>query len=117
MKYLGLSIGLTLAVIASARADEAERILKESGVTGGLVVHLGCADGRMTAELCQNDSFLVHGLEPSVAQVRSAREFLRSKDLYGKVSVEQETCSQTTPCIRARRRVTLTHRGRRLPSS
>jgi hypothetical protein len=37
---------LTLAIIAGARADEAERILKESGVTGGLVVHVGCGDGR-----------------------------------------------------------------------
>ena len=34
-----------------------------SGITGGLVVHVGCGDGEETARLRLNDRFLVHGLD------------------------------------------------------
>ena len=86
MKFFGLSIGLTLAVIAGVRADEAERILKESGVTGGLVAHVGCGDGQVTAALHASDRFVVHGLD---ADVTKARETIRAAGLYGSVSAEQ----------------------------
>jgi len=88
MKLLGLSVGLTLAVIAGARADEAERILKESGVTGGLVVHVGCGDGRLTAALCAKDGYIVQGLETGEQQVNSARQFFASLGADGKVTAK-----------------------------
>jgi len=34
----------------------AGEILEASGITGGLVVHLGCADGRLTEALRVSDS-------------------------------------------------------------
>ena len=37
---------------------------------GGLVVHLGCGDGKLTAALRANDSYLVHGLD---ADLRTSR--------------------------------------------
>jgi len=64
------------------------RILDACGVKGGLVVHLGCGDGRLTAELRANDSYLVHGLDTDAKSVANAREFIQSKGLYGKVSVD-----------------------------
>ena len=41
----------------------AERILEQAGVQGGLIVHLGCGDGRLTVALRAGDGFLVHGLD------------------------------------------------------
>ncbi|MHC4398563.1 MAG: methyltransferase domain-containing protein [Planctomycetota bacterium] len=69
-------------------ADRAiEKILEASGVRGGLVVHLGCGDGRLTAALGASDSYLVQGLDTDPVNVARAREYLLSRDLYGKISV------------------------------
>ncbi len=83
MKHTGLTIGLALAIIATARGDDAKQILKEAGVTGGLVVHVGCGDGRLTTALRINDRLVVHGLD---ADVTKARETIRAAGLYGPVS-------------------------------
>ena len=72
-----------------AAAAEAEKILDATGVQGGLVVHLGCGDGKLTAALRANESYLVHGLEGDAANVRKAREHIRSVGLYGTVAVEK----------------------------
>ena len=43
-----------LSPYAAAQADpaeEARQILAATGVKGGLVVHIGCGDGRLTAAL------------------------------------------------------------------
>jgi len=66
----------------------AQQILKATGVTGGLIVHLGCDDGRLTAALRAGDSFTVQGLDPDAKDVEAAREHVRSLGLYGNVSVE-----------------------------
>lgn len=44
--------------------DLARDILDATGVKGGLIVHLGCGDGKLTAALRVNDRYLVHGLDP-----------------------------------------------------
>ena len=66
---------------------EAQRILSNAGARGGLVVHLNCADGRLTAALHAGDSYLVHGLDSDPANVEKARAYIRSCGLYGPVSV------------------------------
>src|SRR6185436_8526052 len=71
-----------------AQASEAAEILRLSGVKGGMIVHLGCGDGRLTAALHPNDRYTVHGLEADSAQVPAAREYVRSRGLYGPVSIE-----------------------------
>ena len=43
--------------------EQAQKILKDTGITGGVIVHLGCGDGQLTAALRAGDSFLVHGLD------------------------------------------------------
>ena len=81
----------------------ARQILDNSGVTGGVIVHLGCADGRLTAALRAGDSYLVHGLNADAKNVQAAREHIRSLGLYGKVSVERwatkrgKICEQSCP--------------------
>ena len=84
---------------AALRADQsdrsaasqrlAEEILAATGVQGGLVVHLGCGDGRLTAALRADEKFTVHGLDRDAANVEAARRHIASKGLYGPVSVER----------------------------
>jgi outer membrane protein assembly factor BamB len=76
---------------AEPAEQEAEQVLKATGVKGGLVVHVGCGDGKLTATLHVNDSYLVHGLDADPAKIEKARENIRSRGLYGKVSAERWT--------------------------
>ena len=77
----------------SSIAEQARAILEATGVRGGLVVHLGCGDGRLTATLRANDSYLVHGLDPSEENVAKAREFAKSKG--GRVTIDKLGSSAT----------------------
>src|SRR5207302_5797961 len=72
---------------AGARAL-ADRILAETGVKGGIVVHLGCGDATLTAALRKNESYQVQGLERDAAKVAAARERLLAEKRYGEVSVD-----------------------------
>ena len=67
----------------------ARQILKAAGVAGGLIVHLGCGDGRETAEMLLGPGYLIHGLDTSGENVAQARAYLRSKNRYGSMSVAQ----------------------------
>ncbi|MDH4240468.1 MAG: class I SAM-dependent methyltransferase, partial [Phycisphaerae bacterium] len=68
---------------------EAKKILDTTGVKGGIVVHLGCGDGILTAALHANDRYTVHGLEADPAKVDKARSYIKALGTYGAVSVEQ----------------------------
>lgn len=89
MKRLGiLTLVVCLTLTGATRGDDARQILSEAGVHGGLIVHLGCGDGRLTASLCANDAYLVHGLDTDTEDVDAARQYIQSLGLYGKVSVD-----------------------------
>jgi len=97
---LVLSLGLlSLLEAAAIAADSPERavareILDAAGVAGGLVVHVGCGDGTLTAALRADDRYLVHGLDAEAANVAKAREHIRELGLCGKVSVGRWTGGQ-----------------------
>ena len=88
---------LVLAVIlvgcveqdSSSELEQAQQILDASGVKGGLIVHVNCGDGKLTAALGANDSYLVHGLDADAKNIAQARKHIQLLKLYGKVSVEQ----------------------------
>jgi outer membrane protein assembly factor BamB len=80
-----------LSCSARAAQPEAQQILAAAGVQGGLIVHLGCGDGKLTAALRANDAYLVHGLDADAKNIAAARKYIQSLGLYGKVSVEQWT--------------------------
>ncbi len=88
-RLFALTASLTVSAIGAAQADQAGTILDATGVKGGLVVHVGCGDGRLTAALRANDRYLVHGLDPDAANVAKARAHVRSLQLDGAVSIEQ----------------------------
>ena len=72
---------------AGAESRLAERIMGNAGVKGGLIVHIGCGDGKLTAALHTGEEYLVHGTDPDQANVDEARRHIRSLGLYGDVSV------------------------------
>ena len=88
MKRLFIVLTLCGLTARSPAAGESARdIIKESGVRGGLVVHLGSGDGKFTAELRADDRFVVHGLYPRREQTDEARKHIWQLNLYGAVSV------------------------------
>ncbi|MHC4116860.1 MAG: outer membrane protein assembly factor BamB family protein [Planctomycetota bacterium] len=80
------SIALAQPMTPTRQAGE---ILEACDVTGGLIVHIGCGDGRLTAALRAGDSYLVHGLDRSSSQVKLARKYIQAIGAYGPVSVDQ----------------------------
>jgi outer membrane protein assembly factor BamB len=85
-------VGMLCAASASAAPaaspeEQARAILDATGVRGGLVVHLGCGDGRLTAALHASDAYLVQGLDADPARVAKARAHVRAGGLYGPVTV------------------------------
>ena len=85
------TVGLLAAVLplhAAASAQSAESILKNGGVRGGLVVVVGCDDPGLLTALHESDAYLIQGLDTDPAKVAGAREAIRAKGLYGKVSAD-----------------------------
>ena len=80
------SVVVLAAASAAGGADRAGEILKATGVRGGLIVHVGCGEGKLTAALRAGDSFVVHGLDTDAGNVAKAREHIRSRGAYGQVS-------------------------------
>ncbi|MHC4741507.1 MAG: class I SAM-dependent methyltransferase, partial [Planctomycetota bacterium] len=81
-----------------ASGGQAEEILKATGVKGGLVVHLGCGDGRLTAALRAGDAYLVHGLAFESKDLVAARANVVEAGVYGAVSIDLLE-GQTLPYI------------------
>lgn len=82
-------LGVALTAMLTHAAESGESILSATDVDGGLVVHLGCGDGKLTAELCAGDSYLIYGLDTDPENVTKAQQHIRSQGLYGQVSASQ----------------------------
>jgi outer membrane protein assembly factor BamB len=97
LSFLHLSILILAATFSTGAAAEqpltseqqATRILKDTGVAGGLIVHLGCGDGQLTAALHAGQGYLVQGLDRDMENVTKARAQIQSQGLYGCVSVDR----------------------------
>jgi outer membrane protein assembly factor BamB/SAM-dependent methyltransferase len=86
--FLCLAYAGTLAGPVQAEAAQSQ-LLEATGVKGGLVVVIGCVDPDMLVQLHSSDAFLVQGLDTDSAKVQAAREHIRGRRLYGKVSVTE----------------------------
>ena len=83
---LFVSSGLTAGDVPVK--ESAARLLEQADVSGGLIVHLGCGGGRLTAALGEQEAFVVHGLDSNAEDVEAARVYIAEAGLYGRVSVE-----------------------------
>ncbi len=73
---------------ALSASEQANEILRVSGVRAGLCVHIGVSDGKLTAALGRAGNFLVHGIALDADSLAAARKHLQALKLYGKASVE-----------------------------
>jgi len=92
---LFLTATLTIAFIRCGVARDArlpremaQKVLEEAGIHGGLIVHIDCGDGRLTAALRADDRHVVHGLDADAENVQQARQYIQSLGCYGDVSVD-----------------------------
>jgi len=85
-----LSVGLIVASGSWAGPEPtAGQILKATGIKGGVVVHIGCGDGRVVGEFARQEGLLVHGLETEAADVEKARAYLSAAGIYGRACVDR----------------------------
>jgi outer membrane protein assembly factor BamB len=93
--FIGCFLCFALFILScSQRYQTALGIIEKSGIKGGLVVHVGCNDGRLTAALHVNDRYIVHGLSDKKQALEKARQYIEKQKLYGQVSVEHWTKDQ-----------------------
>ena len=94
LKWIFLGVLLAAVMVAcpsdaNGQGEErarAKEIFNATGIEGGLIIHLGCGDGRLTAALAKNDGCLVQGLDRVAQNVTSARRHIRSLGTYGQVT-------------------------------
>jgi len=85
-------VSCRLSVLTAQPIDQQQKamqILGATNVKGGLIVHIGCGDGKLTAALRVNDSYIVQGLDTDVDKVEEARKTIMSKGSYGKVTARE----------------------------
>lgn len=84
---------LILAVLSAARSDDdgmiARAFLQRIGFSGGLIVHVGCGDGALTAALAEHGRCAVQGLDTQPACIEATRDRLRARVGYGLASAAE----------------------------
>lgn len=86
-----LLVSISISLSGAEQRDynrQAVRILDSTDIKGGIIVHIGCGDGKLTAALCANDSCVVHGLDGNPQNVAAARKHIKALGKYGDVFVE-----------------------------
>ncbi|UCF14070.1 MAG: class I SAM-dependent methyltransferase, partial [Phycisphaerales bacterium] len=86
-----VAIAILFIVLSAipAQAKNAADLLEMAGTKGGLIVHLGCRDGELTAALRTGDQYFVHGLDTDVDKVAAARKRIMDRGFYGPVSADK----------------------------
>ena len=88
-----LGVCLLAVLSASSMALQPERtagrMLDSVGLQGGLIAHVGCGGGELTAELGEASECVVQGLSRKPALRHKARRRVRRRGMYGRVSVRR----------------------------
>ncbi len=83
----GILSAIMTSVVLAGPADEAKEIASLGDFHGGLVVHIPCGDGNLTAALRLAGNCVVQGLETDPELVETARKAIQEFGDYGQVSV------------------------------
>ena len=82
-KSICLVLALLVVSSVSLHAGTAAKLMDSIGVTGGLVVQVGCGDKAMVAEFCGMDGFHLLALDESASNVDAVRKTLMDEGIYG----------------------------------
>ncbi|MHC4626633.1 MAG: outer membrane protein assembly factor BamB family protein, partial [Planctomycetota bacterium] len=80
--------------VAALDVQTARDILDRSQVEGGLIVQVGCGDGRPAIALRASDRYFVHSFDADLAKVAKARRMVREAGLSASVWVDHLDGSQ-----------------------
>ena len=69
-------------------ADMLGSPVRQSGIGGGIIVTLDFSDGGFIADQATDGNFVAQGLLTTEADVEKARNLIKQKGLYGKVSCD-----------------------------
>jgi outer membrane protein assembly factor BamB len=69
--------------------EVAERLIAQSDLEAGMILHIGSGDGRLTGALHGSGQFVVHGLDLDAANVEEGRQFLCDSGINGFASIHQ----------------------------
>lgn len=83
-----LAVGMIGGAVA-AGGESPRELLTQSGVKGGLIVHLGCGNGSRTVGLHVGPQYVVQGLDQDASQVAAARKFVASRSIDGAVCFDR----------------------------
>ncbi|MFC1562722.1 PQQ-binding-like beta-propeller repeat protein [candidate division KSB1 bacterium] len=78
-------------------AEAAEEIVKQSGITRGYCLDLGCGDGRLAFELAKKTNLFIYAIDPDSKNVEIARERLFAAGLYGSSVIVHQGDINNTP--------------------
>ncbi len=81
-------LGTARAAAADEWSERAGAILDTAGVHGGLVIHVGCGDGKLTSALRVSDCYLVQGLDTDPDNVQAARRHVQTLGRLGQVTID-----------------------------
>jgi outer membrane protein assembly factor BamB len=77
-------------------AEAAEEIIRQTGITDGYCLDLGCGDGRLAYELAKRTNLNIYAVDANPKNVDSARKAIDRAGIYGKrITVHQGDLSQT----------------------
>ena len=87
VSVFGLLLSTMIPTALAGPVDEAEQIASLANFHGGLVIHVGCGDGKLNTSLRLADNCVVQGLQSNSKRVETARANIRATGLYGPISV------------------------------
>jgi len=90
---------LTLVLSGVVVATEADRatldaLAHKDRLAGGLIVHLGCGNGRLTTKLATRNQCRVHGLDSGGQNVAAANDWVRGQKLSARVWIDRHTADR-----------------------
>ena len=86
--FLAAMTAVGTDVVSADTVPLAQQIYDATGVTSGLVVHVGCGDATLTAALGAGTGYLVQGLNSDADQVETGSRYIQSKGLSSSVSLK-----------------------------
>jgi len=82
-------LGIHLTTLHAADDNTAAKLIEQSRVEGGLVIHLGCGSGELTRTLRVNNRYQVHGLDRDAKAIDASRRMLLAAGVYGLVTASR----------------------------
>ena len=90
-------VSIATAVCAGASDNGTSDVPTKMAANGGLIVYIGCGDGRALMEQARHGNVVLHGLAADESEVAKVRGFIASRGVHGRVSVSWHGAAKKLP--------------------